>query len=810
MKTQSQIFAKNLIAVGVATACSAMIGQAFALSLNEPDVEAGTNKYENQGPTVQDGESFKAIGGWANLFVVDKGQTVTVSGYKDFTVTLDNKKNTENSVNVLTAKEGGTLNLENIGTLSITTKGVDVKDNKGNNPLPIHAYGGNININASGDITLDAQNGNALFVQATDTDNGKSASATITTEGNFTAIARGGAVLTGLLQKNLVSSKLEINAQNIDIQSKNGDGVTIYDQDATWNPVNPNDGEASIHMTAKGVLSVTGKRFGVFQTRKTDQKISGSDSTFVAGEKIEIKADSGAVAVHANAEGINNVLTFDAPQISLSSEGAWVEAKKTDGTTVQVPYATLQANQNGTVNFESSTGTAHVNITANNGNAVKIDDGGKVAANNAEINVTKGNIVSGTEGTGVLSLENSSLELASGVTASLGMVEGSNATIIVNDLAKDTVYAKTNETNLKVLASSDLTATLGADAVAEKITKAAKVENSKEGASFILGGKGTGLTSDYTVDGQTGAVTYDNGGNAESAVLSSAKHFNAANLSQWRYEVNHLSERLGDVRNQTGAIGTWARVYGMDAKVSDSVQTKLRANTIQVGADVKVGDNWIVGAAFGYTDFDSDFNNGSATADGYTLSAYGTAFFPCGAYVDLIGRVGRISSDVGLNASKASYDNTTFGLSAEVGYKWDVNDIFYVTPQAELSYGFVAGDNYAMTHDQGTVYVEQDNFTSLLGRVGVQLGANFPEKAGQIYLTASVNHDFKGETKADTYQGVERRHIEEDLGGTWFSYGVGAQFNVNDNWSFYGSLTRANGSDYQENYRYSVGTVLRW
>ena len=52
--------------------------------------------------------------------------------------------------------------------------------------------------------------------------------------------------------------------------------------------------------------------------------------------------------------------------------------------------------------------------------------------------------------------------------------------------------------------------------------------------------------------------------------------------------------------------------------------------------------------------------------------------------------------------------------------------------------------------------------------------------------------------------------LSEDLGGTWVSYGFGGQINVKDNWSFYGSLTRANGSDYQENYRYSVGTRYCW
>ena len=128
-----------------------------------------------------------------------------------------------------------------------------------------------------------------------------------------------------------------------------------------------------------------------------------------------------------------------------------------------------------------------------------------------------------------------------------------------------------------------------------------------------------------------------------------------------------MSERLGDVRSQNGALGAWARVYGTDAKVSDSVSTKFTNNTIQVGGDAKVGDTWIVGAAFGYTDNSTDFSNGSADSDGYTLSVYGTAALPTGSYLDLIGRVGRISTDIDVSTVtpfKASYDNTTVGLSA--------------------------------------------------------------------------------------------------------------------------------------------------
>ncbi len=103
--------------------------------------------------------------------------------------------------------------------------------------------------------------------------------------------------------------------------------------------------------------------------------------------------------------------------------------------------------------------------------------------------------------------------------------------------------------------------------------------------------------------------------------------------------------------------------------------------------------------------------------------------------------------------------------------------------------------------------MDQDNFETLVGRVGFQAGANFAEGAGTVYLTASLNHDFRGEAEASAVRGDSAvQRLYEDLGGTWVSYGVGAQFNMSESWSFYGSLTRANGSDYQENYKYSVGT----
>ena len=311
-----------------------------------------------------------------------------------------------------------------------------------------------------------------------------------------------------------------------------------------------------------------------------------------------------------------------------------------------------------------------------------------------------------------------------------------------------------------------------------------------------------------------GSATFDADGNmifsstGESLTMAALKQFNNATLANWRYEVNHLSERLGEVRDRLGTAGAWARIYGADTKISESVATDIKMNTVQVGADATIGGNWIVGGAFSYTSMDADISNGSADGETYSLAAYASGFFDCGGYVDIVGRIGRLSTDIDTYTSTGrlfdgSYDNTAFGLSAEVGYHWKVSDVFFVEPQAELAYSFVMGDDF--TTSSG-VKVEQDDFQSLVGRLGARIGAAFPENAGTFYLQASVNHEFLGDNDFDAaYRGYSKQHFTSELDGTWISYGVGLQLNATNDLSLFGSLTRANGDDYQDDYRYSVG-----
>lgn len=387
-----------------------------------------------------------------------------------------------------------------------------------------------------------------------------------------------------------------------------------------------------------------------------------------------------------------------------------------------------------------------------------------------------------------------------------GTFAGENATVIYDtDVEGGVTIANNTASKARILASSRLTDLY--DTPQELVEKG--VVNVTHGTEGITqGGEAGTVAGAWTIDAD-GNVTQE--ANYSMAAL---QQFNASTFVQWRNEVNHLSQRLGDVRGNLRTAGAWARVYGGESNVKQDVTTDIRSTTIQVGADAAVSGNWIVGGAFSYTNMDADISNGSGESDGYTLAAYASGFFDCGGYVDVIGRIGRLSTDItASNLSSAamfdgSYDNTAFGLSAEVGYHWALSQTFWLEPQVELAYGYVLGDDFTASND---VKVEQDDMQTLMGRLGARLGASFPKNAGEFYVHASVNHEFLGDNDFDATPAAGRtRSFSNDLDGTWVSYGVGMQLNATEQFAFYGTLERSHGDDYNDSYRYSIGGRYVW
>lgn len=667
--------------------------------------------------------------------------------------------------------------------------------------------GGTVTMDVTGNIELNSDT-NVIMSQKS---GGKSGEVSLKAAGDITLNSVKGtssAVVVGALSGSEGTGSIKLEAQNVTVTGR--DAFLVYDSDGKWGG---NAGTLSVDVTAKDSLNINAERYGIYQLRKVSESNNETSFNVTAGNTVAINAGVSAIRMEENGLSQSNSLNISAQNVQLVSDGETVEVQGPGSTTEKKTFATLSVGNKSSINFfrNGEEGAEQVNVTITNnggGDAVSIAGGGKVAATDATLNIARGDIAAQD---GTMNLTNTRLELGEGVTMNLGTLEGSNNTVVLNSIAEE---GKTVTITSITSGAEGVSNLVAGGTLNDKYADASQLKEAMENAVSLTSNGGT-VNPIYS--GEAGAAAGAWKVNEDGSItreankgLEAFKEFNSATFAQWRAENNHLSQRLGDLRGNMGKAGAWARVYGTDAEISENVSVDLKTVSIQVGGDVTVGNNWVVGGAFTYTNMDGDISNGAADSDSYSLAAYASGFFDCGGYIDVIGRVGRLSTDVtGDTGSVAggvfdgSYDNTAFGLSAEVGYHWNVTSMFYVEPQVELAYGFVSGDDFTSSNGAN---VEQDDFQSLVGRLGARFGANFADNKGSVYMHASVNHDFLGDVDATAgVDGGARFDISNDLGGTWVSYGVGAQFNTSANMSFYGMLERANGSEYTEHYRYSVG-----
>lgn len=687
------------------------------------------------------------------------------------------------------AQNSRNLVLDNIGTLDVTAA----------ETIPIHGFGGTITVEAQS-ISLNSTN-NAVMVQPICSNPGN---VSLTASGDITIHSeKSSPVVAAVFGGLTASAALSLEANNITITSNStwptDAAVSIYDKYS--NNVDPGQGTVEIRINARNTLSIEGASYGVRLNRSVTKSENEPQVTSEISAAQTISIHGGTSAMELSTAGASPInATVDAPIVDLVSD---------TGNAVVVNGS---SNAVSSLAFGSEARSSQIFISGpEDQNAVELaSDTSTVTFTNSSVEIASGDVAS----SGTITLNDTRVDLSDTSDFNTAVLAGASSEIVVNS-AQTTVAAASNAIkDLRVLASGTYSDALGSPEAAREALASQLSINNAEGSDYLLGGEAG------TVAGSWNETTDANGNKViqatENASLEAIRQFNAMTLVQWRNENNHLSQRLGDVRAHRGALGTWARVYGYDSSVKDNINVDVKATSIQVGADTALGSNWIVGGAFSYTSMDGDFDNGSGESDGYSLAAYASGFFDCGGYVDVIGRVGRLSTDVTASTLSAtggifsgSYDNTTLGLSVEAGYHWNPVSILYVEPQAELAYGYVLGDDFSSAVNGVTI--EQDDFQSLVGRLGARIGATLPKDAGQIYMHVSINHDFLGDADATARPSAGlARSISTDLGGTWVSYGLGMQFEAGQNLSIYGSLDRANGSDYQEDYRYSVGVRYIW
>ena len=297
----------------------------------------------------------------------------------------------------------------------------------------------------------------------------------------------------------------------------------------------------------------------------------------------------------------------------------------------------------------------------------------------------------------------------------------------------------------------------------------------------------------------------------ENAEVMGFAQLHSVGVMQWREEMNHMQLRLGEIRDAAGYDnGAWARVYnGKDKYGSQNVENKFYG--VQVGYDHRLeGTNWIVGGAFSYARGDSDFNAGEGDNHSFTFTGYGTWLAENGLFVDVTGKVGRLSNDVTMDKYQytSSYDTNAVSVTAEAGWRFAFNDMFYVEPQAEMMYGHIMGADF----ETPSYKAKTESVDMWVGRLGFQTGLTCPANKGGVYFRASVLHDFDGDTET-TFTGMETggvRTVLEELGDTWYELGVGANYNITDNAYVYADFQYADGGEIETPWRWNLGVRVNF
>ena len=386
---------------------------------------------------------------------------------------------------------------------------------------------------------------------------------------------------------------------------------------------------------------------------------------------------------------------------------------------------------------------------------------------------------------------------------------GANNTFQVADTAANQISILTNKSSGLTVTSSDPTYGNSMSSVDQGVADLAGTmdlgEESTEGLKVVIDANDMTGRIEALYDAQGNKLSQTEEVNETNNTLTAV-----ANLPvvAWRAELNDLYKRMGDLRATPYKSGAWVRYNGGKLKWSDG-DLENDFHMIQVGIDTMSTENNVrFGTAFSYTKGDADFDGGSADLDTYSLAMYGTWLGDKGQYIDVIGRMASIKNDASArsltghgNAYDGKMDNIGLSLSAEAGWRFAMPYNLFIEPQVEATYSYIDSDSFRYADRK----YELQSTDSFIARAGFMAGIQCPDNKGNVYVRASVVHDFMGETDVKVSNAHMSRTVSNDFGGTWGEFGIGANVSVSDNTYFYADVEHTTGGEIEEPWRVNLG-----
>jgi outer membrane autotransporter protein len=648
------------------------------------------------------------------------------------------------------------------------------------------AYGGDITLGSSRTDTLyvaggaaavhythdlmqglneEYQAGSTLTLDATSITVGNSG---VTAYGENTNAIIGSAGITETLNSNLTASEMGVVEATVSRAYTGNASATIVEWDESEEPIG-------------GTLTLTaGSATGNLTSSGTGSTLTATLSGALTGNATA--EDSGTLTLTADSV-TGNLSTSDSGTLT-----ATVSSTFTGMTTDDADTMTLNLNSGATWNLTDSSTVSTLN------------------ADGANINLLDGTL---------------------GQTLTTDSFAGSGATVYLDadgltNTGNDHVYVTGTHTGTTALHLSSTSNTwsgaLGTVLASVGDEQGSFVSDGETEAALyyynlILASTTDNVTDGYNTDwyleGFTKEAT-DNEGH-HTTVVRNLGGITGSNYLLWRSDMDTLFRRLGETDNsltENTDDGIWIRAKGKKfSRVSDFlVDTKY--NEYEAGYDWlhdKTDKNeHVAGVGIAYLDGDSTYVSGKGDLTGYTLSLYDTTVWKDGQYLDLVLKGSRYKNEFSYRALgryiDGKSDSTGLSLGAEYGYKRKTKSGWYVEPQAQFVLGYFRNNDFT---DSNGVHVDNETIRTAIGRIGMRAG--YEDKKLSAYAKANWYHDFGGNHVTTMSVGTDSLRVHEDYGDTWFAYGLGAAYKVNDTAQLYFDLERGDGSTYDENWSWDVG-----
>ena len=296
-------------------------------------------------------------------------------------------------------------------------------------------------------------------------------------------------------------------------------------------------------------------------------------------------------------------------------------------------------------------------------------------------------------------------------------------------------------------------------------------------------------------------------GDYETLVMKGVRSAATTSMHSWRDNMQdtYTGADLAD------ADGIFVKALG--GKTSSDVKGVKDDNTyrgVQVGFDKALANGWHAGAAFDYRNGDSNYLlGGKGDNQLYSFGVYGVKNFEDQSYLRVAAKAGRVENEYDVYNEIRSlklhgdYKANAYGLTMEYGKTFG-SEASYFTPKAQLTWSQVGAKDYTAHTPNDSMRIDQDAYSSLVARFGVEAGAK--SEKGHVYVGLYGAHEFNGDITASYFaKDGGYKHTSFDGKDTWMEMSIGGSYDLSDNCHIYADFAKDFGGDFERKWKASAG-----